>query len=390
MSMKKNLIALAVASAFAAPVAMAADAPAGPSNTSIYGAMNASIDRVTSDNGTASGPDVTNNHVSSNESRIGVKGSEDLGGGMSAIWQIESGINLDSTAGTGIGTRNTFVGLSSGDMGTVVLGSHDTPYEISTRKLDSFAYTLADNRSIMGRAVTLGHDTRLGNVLAYISPNFGGLSFAAATVFGSEGATPAIPDQEKSTTYSLAGMYSMGGIYGTVAYQTVELGEAPGSITGSTNPAALQLTTALKVGGSFSMDVFKVSAVYEMLEDENVGGVATVAGTRKDSNIYLAGEFNLGSLSKVKAAYTMKADSEVGGTSVANTGGNQMSIGYDHGLSPRTKVYALYTKISNETETASTRRAALGGTSEPSPSTSASVAGALDASAISVGVAHSF
>ena len=74
--MKKSLIALAVAGVFAAPAAMAAD-------TTIYGQANASFDGV--DNGSGG---TTTNKVSSNASRLGVKGSEDIGGGNSAIWQF--------------------------------------------------------------------------------------------------------------------------------------------------------------------------------------------------------------------------------------------------------------------------------------------------------------
>ena len=374
MKMKQTLIALAVASAFAAPVAMAGDAPSGPSNTSIYGAMNASIDMVTSD-GAAGAGDVTNNHVASNESRLGVKGSEDLGHGLSAVFQIESLVEADGEGtGTTIGTRNTFVGLSSADMGTVVLGKHDTPYKISTRKLDQFAYTIADNRNIMGNHT---HDDRFGNVAAYISPNFGGLSFAAATVFGSEDGNIAVVEEEKSTTYSLAGMYSMGGIYGTVAYQTVEFGQAAGTFSEGTGVAVADLTklTATKIGGSFSMDAFTVGAVFEMVSDE--------AGATKEenNNIYVSGAFNLSSMSKVKAAYTISGERDLNGVTVANSGATQMSIGYDHGLSARTKVYALYSALSNDPASH---------VELSNKGTSTSAAGAVDASVISVGVAHSF
>jgi len=387
MKMKQTLIALAVASAFAAPVAMAGDAPAGPSNTSIYGAMNASIDMVTSD-GAAGAGDVTNNHVASNESRLGVKGSEDLGGGLSAIFQIESGVELDNDAaglhgstttgargGTTIGERNTFVGLSSGDMGTVVLGRHDTPYKISTRKLDQFAYTIADNRSIMGNNT---HDDRIGNVAAYISPSFGGLSVAVATVFGSERGRIALTEDEKSTTYSLAGMYSMGGIYGTVAYQTIEFGQADGTVSGgqATLVANLPKLTATKIGGSYSMDAFTVGAVYEMLSNE------TGTNEAKNNNIYLSGAFNLSSMSKVKAAYTMRGETENNGVVAPNTEATQMSIGYDHGLSARTKLYALYSSLSNDGVGTGIKLSGKG--------TSSSAPRAVDATVFSVGVMHSF
>src|SRR4030065_2031242 len=100
--MKKNLLALAVAGAFVAPVAMA-----DPSNVSVYGIANVSYDRVDNgDSGATSG--VTNNKISSNASRLGFKGTEDLGGGLKAIWQLESSINFDGTGTSSFATRNTF------------------------------------------------------------------------------------------------------------------------------------------------------------------------------------------------------------------------------------------------------------------------------------------
>ena len=111
--MKKSLIALAVASAFVAPVAMA--------DVTVYGQANASFGSVN---------DGTNsvNKVSSDASRLGFKGSEDLGNGTSAIFQIESAIALDGGTSTLAG-RNTFAGLSNANMGTVMAGLIDSPYK---------------------------------------------------------------------------------------------------------------------------------------------------------------------------------------------------------------------------------------------------------------------
>jgi predicted porin len=76
--MKKSLIALAVAGAFAAPAAFAASA-----NVDVYGIMNVALQDTD-----ASGTDL---QVTDNFSRVGLKGSEDLGGGLKGVWQIESG-----------------------------------------------------------------------------------------------------------------------------------------------------------------------------------------------------------------------------------------------------------------------------------------------------------
>jgi predicted porin len=106
--------------------------------------------------------------LNSNNSRIGFKGSEDLGNGLSAIWGIElqvdvagdgslginhNNVNTDPhgapVPGNDIGTRNMFLGLSSAQFGTVVAGKHDTPYKIMFNSYDKFAETMADDDQLM-------------------------------------------------------------------------------------------------------------------------------------------------------------------------------------------------------------------------------------------------
>ncbi|MDX1353157.1 MAG: porin, partial [Thiomicrorhabdus sp.] len=115
--MKKNIIALAVASAIAAPVAMA-DAPV------VYGQINVAIDSV-KDEGM---------RTTDRDSRLGVKGSEDLGNGLKAIYKMEFGVSIDDDANKGTLTnRNQYVGLSGG-FGTILMGRHDTPTKMIQAK----------------------------------------------------------------------------------------------------------------------------------------------------------------------------------------------------------------------------------------------------------------
>src|SRR5512139_3608005 len=114
--MKKSLIALAVAGAFAAPAFAATE------NVDVYGKLHMSVsvfqDQQEDVAGTAKNEGVSDLQISSNASRIGFKGAEDLGGGLSAIWQVESGVNLDEQTGNWA-SRNSFVGLKGG-FGTVL------------------------------------------------------------------------------------------------------------------------------------------------------------------------------------------------------------------------------------------------------------------------------
>jgi predicted porin len=350
--MQKKIIALAIASALTAPALAFADA-------TVYGQANLSVDMVK--DGMASS--ATDYQLNSNTSRIGVKGSEDIGSGVSAIAQLEGTVAMDSASGVSLTfDRDTFLGLSSATAGTLVLGQHDTPYKMATRNLDMFADGIADNRGNQSTSQTFsgttmmggGHDATLGNVIAYISPSMSGFSVAAAGVFGAESAAA---NTTKGSAYSLAGMYAQGPFYGALAYQNVKQGDAgTGDLGGTVNDKG----TAFKVGGSYTVDAFAVNAVIERLTYTPAAGTGDLTNT----NYYLAGKFNISSTDDVKLAYT-KRGSQSGLTNDAN----EVTVGYDHSMSRNTTVYALYTKLTDNTTVPTA---------------------AADPSAFSVGIRHSF
>lgn len=332
--MQKKIIALAIAAALTAPAMAFAEA-------TVYGQANLSVDMV--NDGAASS--TTTNRLVSNNSRLGFKGSEDLGGGLSAIWQMEGTVGMDSfnsvnqgSQVTALFNRNTFLGLKSADMGTAMVGINDTPYKSSTRRLDVFGDIIAaDNRglagvSMMGNGV---HDIRPNNTITYVSPSMSGLSVAASTVFGAETATSANPT--KGSLLSLAGMYDQGPIFATLAYQTIKKGSpTSGDQAGAAVANVGDKNTAFKVGGSYKIDAFTVGAVVEKI----TATAASTSAETKNTNFYVAGKFNLSSTDAVKLAYTKR-----GATTGATNDATQVAVGYDHGMSKSTTVYALYTKV---------------------------------------------
>ena len=362
--MKKSLIALAVAGTLVASAAMA-----DTSNVTVYGQANVSLDMVKSGgvaNATPGTGSVGSNHVASNSSRLGFKGSEDLGNGLSAIFQVESAIVIDGGTSTLAG-RETFAGLKGDSWGAVKLGRLDTPYKISTRGLDLFADGIADNRSIMGG----GNDARTTDTIAYVSPSMSGFSAAYARAMGAEGATAT--NQTKGKASSIAVMYDVAPFYATIANQKVTYGTAPGQFSSATG----EVDKAFKVGGGYKTDMFAVNAVIENTKN-------TVPGTEtKARNIYIAGQYNISSNDAVKLAYTVAGDEKANGVKTIDSGAKQMSIGYDHNLSKRTTVYALYTKLSNKAQ-ADYNIGDVASTSMPSSTSDA------DPSAFSFGLKHSF
>jgi predicted porin len=357
--MQKKIIALAIASALVAPAAFA-----DTSNVNVYGVANVSYDLVTTKSAAVAG--VTTNKVSSNTSRIGLKGSEDLGDGLSAIWQVESLINIDNAGtqanagnagvvaagqanravaaanvGNTLGNRNTFAGLSSASLGTVILGRHDTPYNIATRKLDVFTDGLADNRSLMGGnggTAAAAFDGRQPDVIAYISPAFSGFTGAIAYLNLNEASNTAAA--LKASAWSAAGMYSQDAFYASLAYETHSLdGLTAGGLPALVAPAGAK-ESATKFGFGYTQDAIAVGFAYEKTTD-NLG--AAGANALGHSAYYLGGKYSFGN-DAVKAAYTKVGN--LGATTAS--GASQFSLGYDHSLSKRTTVYALYTALKSD------------------------------------------
>jgi predicted porin len=176
--MNKKLIALAVAGACVAPAAMAQTA----NPVTLYGRIYATFENVQATGGT--GADVpSRNRISDQSSYLGVKGTEDLGGGLKAVFQLETGFAPDANS-TVFANRNSGVGLQ-GAWGTVMMGRWDTPYKVTTIAVDPYGdLTIGDITDAMSgsgiRNVQGEFDRRDQNVVQYWSPNWAGFEFRAS------------------------------------------------------------------------------------------------------------------------------------------------------------------------------------------------------------------
>jgi predicted porin len=341
----KKLLPLAIAAAMAAPAAAMADA-------TVYGKIHAAYDITdTSINWDDDIDQIykdTVTRLNSHNSRVGIKGSEDLGNGLKAIYQLEFAVDIAEDGEGGlVKGRNQFVGLAGG-FGTVLVGRHDTPLKMSQGKFDLFNDTYADMKRVIP-----GED-RLGNVGAYVSPDFAGFTFVGAMVAGEEGDADAAiyqgvdPDLTGiADHFSLAGMYNNGPFYGALAYNGYDLG------AWDANPSMWRATFVFKT------DMFQVGALWSTT-DFDISGVS-------DSDAWgLSGAFNFGSAHSIKAQY-LNGDGPVAGIgdqlrviSAATLGvplgfspnvnvpllvedeTTQWTVGYEYGFSKRTSLYALY------------------------------------------------
>lgn len=347
--MQKRIIVIAMSAALSAP------AFADTSNVTVYGVINLSADYIsTGDEAAVGGAKGVNKFVvSSNQTRLGFKGAEQLSDGMSAIWQIESLVQVDnSTTSVLAGGRNSFAGLKSDNIGTILFGRHDTPYQMTTRKLDVFMDGLADSRGLMGggaaapanTASRVAFDGRQPDSIVYLTPTWGGFSGALARVNTTEDRTAA--GRASSSITSLGGMYTAGPIYASLAYEMHDFNAAGAGRDTSED--------SVKAGFGYTQESFLVNAVFEQSSDDfgalpaaSVGGSCFAKALGADcfghTSIYVGGKFNIGDGAiKAAVAKTGKLGDAV------NTEAQQVSIGYDHNLSKRTIAYVQYTQVSND------------------------------------------
>jgi len=328
--MQKKLIALAMASAFAAP------AFAATSNVDIYGVFNMSVERIDSGR---TGVDKSTS-VNNNNSRIGFKGTEDLGGGLAAIWQVESTFAADQGGGT-LASRNTFIGLKGG-FGTVLLGQIDTPMKGLGRAVDNFGDGIADSRNFLGSSYSSGKslwDLRTKNTIAYATPDFSGLSATLAYVTDWNNATATSTsypncvvglDCNKSDAWSLAANYNNGPLLLGAGY------EKHNASTGTADISS----HIWRIVAGYSFAGAKIGALYEKASGDLVSSNDNAAD-RKAWGLF--GNYAIGAVT-LKANY-LKADET---NNVANSGAKQYTLGADYALSKRTTAYAFYAKVKND------------------------------------------
>lgn len=343
--MNKKILAVAISAAMfaGASVAMAGEAE-------LYGKLHVSVDNM--DNGAKSPDDSSGTYMSSNSSRIGVKGKEDLGNGMSAIFKAE--MTADMVDGNSIKLdRNSYVGLSGG-FGTVKFGRHDMPFKTIGRKFDLFGDTIGDNRALL-RLKSGSEDwaDRRNNVIMY-SNKAGAVDFDLA--YGLEDGTEGGTDMGARVTFKQGPMTVMG------AYETHGLDNNTDDSSG------------MMLAGSYAMGDTTLAAGY--------ASISKIGGSDTDATGYtLAAAHKMGA-NTFKLQYTAAEPDCTGCKDVAMT---LLALGVDHSLSKMTSLYFVYAQISNDDNI----DAAFADTGHAATVT-ASPNNGDDPSGYSVGIIHKF
>jgi len=311
--MTKKLLMAAIGAALAAGPMMAAQAA-----PTVYGHLHMSLDSY--DNGGAGGTvgDTTRGLLNSNSSRFGIKGDEDLGGGLKTIYQLESpAFNADDGTNGFSGTmRNTYVGFADSAWGMVKFGRHDAPVKDISRKLDPFNEEIGDMRTVVGYA---SFDNRVSNMVRYDSPSFSGVG-AALLYSASENNTTA-----RTTSGNVH--YAQGPLYVALGYEVHKF-----------HDDALKDESDIRLGGKFNItpELF-IGAMYDSVS--NITGADNFDGKTWSIN----GGYKIAN-NLLKVQYS-KADTV---DNTTDTGASVWGIGVDHSFSKTTLVYLDYAKADND------------------------------------------
>lgn len=353
--MNKKIIALALAGAFVTPLAMA--------DVTLYGFISAAVEGASAtgagSNTTATNEYVTRSRVSDQNSRIGFKGTEDLGNGTKAIWQIESSLKNFEQGGVSdkgesatFATRNSFIGLSDATFGTVQMGNYDSAYKRLTNVgANVMADTTADTMGASdGSDIASRGDTRMKNSVHYTSPNWNGIQLGASYGFDESTA----PGVAKRSRWNLAAGYTDGGLKLGIGYdRTGNTGAKLGSgnngasNTGFTTQAVNGVDTSFyKLAASYKFDTGTlIAASYE----HAAYGSPTGSGSKLGQTDYtLAIAQDIGAAT-IKASYNKLGglSNTTDGSSSNDWGAKQWVLGATYNLSKQTQLLAYYTTITN-------------------------------------------
>lgn len=352
--MKKTLIALAAVAASSAALAQ--------SSVTLFGIMDMSVRNVKQ--GGVSQSSLSQDGTAS--SRLGFRGVEDLGGGMSASFWLEAGLFPD-TGATGFaanGTtpesfvfnRRSTVSLSGG-FGEIRLGRDYTPTFWNHTVYDPFGTNGVGSSTNTFGALGSGATTvvRADNTIAYFTPNLSGFQGQFQYAFKENQA-----DNAPSEYAGLRLVYAAGPL--SVALATASEGAATANVN------SFKRTN---LGVSYDFGFIKPMFQY------TIGKFETNAGVDQEVKHMLVGLTAPVGPGLIKASYVRSSYDNFAGDA------NQFAVGYEYGLSKRTALYANYARISNKTG------AAFGVSSEVGAAGAAVTPG--DSSrGFEVGIRHSF
>lgn len=277
-------------------------------------------------------------------SLFGLKGSEDLGGGLKADFAVENGFNINNGTfladSTAMFYRQSWVALSNDKYGVLRMGRQYTPSFYALYPTDPFRL---DEALGLAASAVLARDPntnavqylngRQSNSIQYVSPSVSGFKLQALYGFSASVTQPTTTTNGNVMDFSLS--YTGFGFYGAFGYQN----QRPGQMTAPTLPAPLNLLASERFTGALSYRIGIVNLqafyIYTRPDDAPAGSLAARSGGFRSYSIAQVGAtvqatpfdtFELAALQRLVRGVHDNTPA--------------FEIGWDHALSKRTSVYA--------------------------------------------------
>jgi len=260
------------------------------------------------------------------ESYFGLKGAEDLGGGLKGVFVLESPVSVDTGTSDGrFWSRNAYVGLSGG-FGTVKLGNQESLFKTEGAAFNPFGssrvFSTTNLFVALPEVVSLGGSWQ--NAVGYTSNNMSGLTLSAQ-YSAKEGAKGGNTGDYSGGAYALAANYTAGPLALSAVYGNVK----------STDATEVdEKQRAYLLGASYDFGVVKGFAQYGRDKFSDGDGSVT------------AKFYQLGAIVPVSAEGAVHAS--YGRTKVEGVKGTQYSLAYNHALSKRTGAYVGLTRAKGD------------------------------------------
>jgi len=356
----------------------------------VSGASSAGVSDLSNQAGEA---DYSGSGMASNNSKLGIRGSEDLGNNLKAIFQLEMNVGVNDGSGgssSAMWNRNSFVGLE-GDFGSLRFGHEDTPYKAIGDNLSFLGVSSGNfvaNSTILskhgfGSSSASSFHLRRNNAITYESPKFSGFQFLAQ--YSKD--TPDFTSDVKPWVLSTGILYDNGPLYLALAYEYHK-----DLYGGSRNmPTAAQRNLA---GKSSKDTAIRLTAGYKFTKSTRAEAnfahlkLSESGGAVGDFDSYKHNSWSLNVQHKIGAATLQASYAQATAGSCTLVGvdcdasgleGKQFNIGASYALSKRTFLFAIASKLING-ESARFNNLGLDGDVSPG----------ADITQVAVGLAHSF
>jgi predicted porin len=348
--MKKSLLAVAALTAFAG-------AAQAQSSVTVYGILD--VGYIGGNNKTGDGNAETYSQLGQSgqqSSRLGFKGTEDLGGGMSAFFTIETGLAPQNSTLSGFNNRQAFVGLGKKGLGQAAIGTQYTPIHIAVGKtgangqnniIGDLIYPSSSGRTANqsdASSNTIAYTVRANNMIKATSDKFAGFKGTAFYVANSRDedqttvGTTVTGGNTNKTGYGLGVDYNWKKLLVTANFQSFKNETNAGAPPAATAAGVNATDNQYYVGATYDFGILKAYAQYvnkkvtsNLNSNEYLSRSAQQIGVRSFITPKIEGWASAG---------TGRYQSFGAGQPTANIVGFQ--IGSNYWLSKRTNLYAIY------------------------------------------------